>query len=928
MDFINFLLKSVQSIIKLPPKIRVRCGTSLVLLSAIGCGTTGLRIASTGVSLVVIQGKVHGGQQPLVGASIQLYAAGTTGDASSALPLLSTAVITDGGGRFSINGDYTCPSASSLVYLTATGGDPGLGRLNNASALMSALGPCGALNSATFVAVDEVSTVASVYPLTGFIGSGATVGASPAHAADLAARFDQVNAYIDIHTGLAPGLSLPSGEGVPIEKLYTLANVVAACVNSAGGKAGDGSPCGNLFMDVTGQEGVPPTNTIEALTRIAQSPLQNVVPIFNLTVAGGPYMPTLAVAPTDWALNILPTLVLSSPVGQAALGSNSGTVTLGQAAPAGGLAIQLTSSNPGVLSVVSPIVVAAGQTAAWIQYTGMTLGSSILTATAPNYLGGTLNVSTSSLAILVGVVPTLAPGQSVPLSISLSSPAPAGGTTIELGSSNNAVALITPSAVTIAGGAVSPSLRPQVTGSGFGTSQILASNIGYAVGSTWVNVTLQASLPSTFSAPIDVPAGLPATETLTISSPAPAGGLTFNLSVDDPKTLTVPLTVTVAPGATSVGFPVTSIKIGDTIIRAKAPGFPEMVSSVRALYSVCSMWGDSLTQGNEDSSGVTVETALQSLGYCGTIYNEGIGGQQSGQIAVRSGAIPSASATITSGVIPASGPTKVTWAVTAYQPVTDQGPAQALTISGVDGISYFDGRDYIFERTTPGMPVTSSPDTPVIVHPPNVDTGFTIIWSGNNNYQSPNQVKADIAAMVAHLPSPKHFLIVSVINGDDIWVWKTGGQTQYPTLIQLDKDLSQTYASNYLDIRALEVAAYDPTNPQDVIDLGHDIPPSHFRAQDFGGALMTDISDSTSCDFTLSQGFAWYGSTVTMEGEKIYISGTDGTTVSACTRGYASTLAVAHKAGVRYLGLDPIHQNGPVAGVFMANQIKAWMQSH
>ena len=156
MDFINFLLKSVQSIIKLPPKNRVRCGTSLVLLFAIGCGTTGLRNTSAGVSLAVIQGKVYGGQQPLVGASIQLYAAGTTGDASSALPLLSTAVITDGGGRFSINGDYTCPSASSLVYLTATGGDPGLGRANNASSLMSALGPCGVLNSATFVTVDEV----------------------------------------------------------------------------------------------------------------------------------------------------------------------------------------------------------------------------------------------------------------------------------------------------------------------------------------------------------------------------------------------------------------------------------------------------------------------------------------------------------------------------------------------------------------------------------------------------------------------------------------------------------------------------------------------------------------------------------------------------------------------------------------------------
>jgi hypothetical protein len=65
---------------------------------------------------------VHGGQQPVSGATLQLYAVGTTGDGSAATPLLTQAVTSDANGNFDITGGYTCPSASTLVYITATGG--------------------------------------------------------------------------------------------------------------------------------------------------------------------------------------------------------------------------------------------------------------------------------------------------------------------------------------------------------------------------------------------------------------------------------------------------------------------------------------------------------------------------------------------------------------------------------------------------------------------------------------------------------------------------------------------------------------------------------------------------------------------------------------------------------------------------------------
>ena len=118
------------------------------------------------------------GQQPITGSTIQLYAAWTTGYGASATALLSSPVVTDAAGSFAITGDYTCPSSSSQLYIVATGGNPGLGPgTNNAAiALMAALGPCNlhggeyTLDPNSFIWINEVTTVASVYALAAFMG--------------------------------------------------------------------------------------------------------------------------------------------------------------------------------------------------------------------------------------------------------------------------------------------------------------------------------------------------------------------------------------------------------------------------------------------------------------------------------------------------------------------------------------------------------------------------------------------------------------------------------------------------------------------------------------------------------------------------------------------------------------------------------------
>ena len=118
-------------------------------------------------AFVSVRGTVLGGQQPVSGSSIELYAAGTSGNGSAALPLLSNPVRSDSNGNFSISAFYPCPSASSQVYVVARGGNPGLpsGTDNPALALTAMLGPCSSLSSSTRITINEVTTVGSVWSL-------------------------------------------------------------------------------------------------------------------------------------------------------------------------------------------------------------------------------------------------------------------------------------------------------------------------------------------------------------------------------------------------------------------------------------------------------------------------------------------------------------------------------------------------------------------------------------------------------------------------------------------------------------------------------------------------------------------------------------------------------------------------------------------
>ena len=217
--------------------------------------------------------------------------------------LLMPPVMTDANGGFNISTLYTCPSSSAQVYLTATQGNPGLtsGTNNAALAMMVALGSCGNLSASTHVTINEVTTVAAVWSLAQFMTAYDHVGASATNSVGIANSFAIAGVLASTDNGFSPGAA-PATSTIPTSELNSLADVLASCINTAGGTAGDGSACGKLFSYTTPIGGTAPTDTIGAALNIALQPGVNVSSIFGLVTSSGPFQPTLTATPNDWTV--------------------------------------------------------------------------------------------------------------------------------------------------------------------------------------------------------------------------------------------------------------------------------------------------------------------------------------------------------------------------------------------------------------------------------------------------------------------------------------------------------------------------------------------------------------------------------------------------------------------------------------------------
>lgn len=324
-----------------------------LLLSGCALTPTALPSAASGLT---IRGNVHGGQQPISGARVYLLAAGTSGYGSASTSILSSNtdgsdllggyVLTAADGSFSFPTTafpaYTC-TPNTQVYIYALGGNPGAG-VNSAAGLLAVLGNCPASGSfattVPFVSVNEVTTVAAAYAFSAFATDATHVGSSGTTAAlaGIANAFANAANLVDLASGQAL-TTTPAGNGtVPQQEINTLANILAACINSTGPAS---TPCSTLLSNAmsSGTSGTVATDTATAAINIAHNPVATVTALYGIPGATLPFAPTLAAQPNDFTLTL--------------------TFTGGGIASANHLAIDSTgsvwSSNSTALAKLSPL---------------------------------------------------------------------------------------------------------------------------------------------------------------------------------------------------------------------------------------------------------------------------------------------------------------------------------------------------------------------------------------------------------------------------------------------------------------------------------------------------------------------------------------------------------------------------------------------
>jgi hypothetical protein len=277
-----------------------------------GCGASiGPTPFGEPVSSVAITGSVHGGQQPIAGAQIVLYAVGTAGNGSAANSAMHATVYTDSQGNFTLTNTYNCPTSTSEMYVVSIGGNPGLPSTggvtpnNTAATLMAGLGQCGSLTPSTIININELTTVSSVAALAPFMSSYSAIGYASSSATQFAAAMSSIGEYTNTATGTVPGPALPNGYTASSAAVTTLANVIAACINTSGGTASQANACGSLFTLATSPNGAVASDTIGAVLNILENPANNVLSIYNLAGSASPFQPGLTAAPANWSLPLV-----------------------------------------------------------------------------------------------------------------------------------------------------------------------------------------------------------------------------------------------------------------------------------------------------------------------------------------------------------------------------------------------------------------------------------------------------------------------------------------------------------------------------------------------------------------------------------------------------------------------------------------------
>lgn len=238
--------------------------------------------------------------------------------------------------------------------------------------------------------------------------------------------------------------------------------------------------------------------------------------------------------------------------------SSTGTVTLAKAAGSSGVVVALSGGDSSVAYPATVTVPANSKTATFTVTTSVvassdaetlsaTLGSSVVTSVLTVKPAGVVSTLTFSPTSVVG-------GKTTTGTVKLTGVAGPSGVTVTLSGGDSNVSY--PASVNIASGATSGTFTVTATQVSTNVSETLTATIGPSSASGTLTITATSVSGLTMN-PTSIFGGQGATGTVTLNGPAGAQGTAVALSGGD-SSISFPTSVTVAAGATSATFAITS----------------------------------------------------------------------------------------------------------------------------------------------------------------------------------------------------------------------------------------------------------------------------------------------------------------------------------------------------------------------------------
>lgn len=315
-------------------------------------------------------------------------------------------------------------------------------------------------------------------------------------------------------------------------------------------------------------------------------------------------------------LSVNPTTVAAGEV-------SVGTVSFNLPVPGASVVVALASDSSYV-TVPATVQVSQGASSATFQISTSNVPSNTLAHVKATYLGTSFTVPLTvnpTALVSVSFSPSIvAGGTTATGTVTLNGPAPAGGIQVTLTGNNPTYAKVPVWAV-VQPGATSGTFAVPTVAVTAGHDVTVTAKYGSVTETT--TLSIDPAVLSTLKAnPPNFAGGTTSTGTVTITGPAPAGGISVKLTSANTKVVTVPATVAIPAKKTSATFVIHSVAvssnqavaitgtIGTSTLSATVTVMPPSLSTItvspRSLVGGASATGTATLTGPAGPSGATI----------------------------------------------------------------------------------------------------------------------------------------------------------------------------------------------------------------------------------------------------------------------------------------------------------------------------------